>query len=308
MRRILTSLLVATVWIAAGSMAEATPIIQAGNLIRVGDLPGNTGGGEFQLNVVDTSNNVLWSFISFCLQRTQYIDYSNVFTVGGVNTYAKTDSPSNGGDANGLDPISDQTAYLYTMFSNGTLQGYNYFGSASSHAASADTLQYAFWMFEDELQMDPNNYYVQLANNAVTSGAWRGIGNVRVLNMTYANGVEARISSVSVRRPICKTRRFPNPRRWSFSARASSRWWRAGVALERSRTSRYSISRNVIRSLEPGGSYGPPGFFLWRPDRRLQRRGSGQQAFSEGRRGNAAELRGDAMTVTREPVVAAVHE
>ena len=191
MRRILTSLLVATVWIAAGSMAEATPIIQAGNLIRVGDLPGNTGGGEFQLNVVDTSNNVLWSFISFCLQRTQYIDYSNVFTVGGVNTYAKTDSPSNGGDANGLDPISDQTAYLYTMFSNGTLQGYNYFGSASSHAASADALQYAFWMFEDELQMDPNNYYVQLANNAVTSGAWHGIGNVRVLNMTYANGVEA---------------------------------------------------------------------------------------------------------------------
>lgn len=190
MRRILTSVLVATVWIGAGSMAEATPIIQAGNLIRVGDLPGNTGGGEFQLNVVDSSNNVLWSFISFCLQRTQYIDFSNVFTVGGVNTYAQTDSVANGGDpTTGQDPISQQTAYLYTMFSNGTLQGYNYTGGG--HAASADALQYAFWMFEQELPMDPNNYYVQLANNAIAQNLWHGIGNVRVLNMYYANGVEA---------------------------------------------------------------------------------------------------------------------
>ncbi len=77
------------------------------------------------------------------------------------------------------------------MFSNGSLQGYDYANTGVGRAASADTLQYAFWMFEQELPMDPNNYYVQLANNAVASNLWHGIGNVRVLNMTYANGVEA---------------------------------------------------------------------------------------------------------------------
>jgi hypothetical protein len=36
--------------------------------------------------------------------------------------------------------------------------------------------------------MDVNNPFVILANNAVTSGAWSGIGKVRVLNLSRGVG------------------------------------------------------------------------------------------------------------------------
>jgi hypothetical protein len=163
------------------SAAFAAPIVQAGDSITFADGPGTTGGGEF----VATVNNT-FSIITFCLQRTEYLDFSHTFHVDSVNPYTLTDPAVNGGDANGKDFISQQTAFLYTRFRAGTLAGYDYTGAG--HVASANALQTAFWMLEQELPMDANNPFVILANNAVNSGQWSGIGNVRVLNLSRGVG------------------------------------------------------------------------------------------------------------------------
>jgi hypothetical protein len=150
------------------------------------DGAGNTGGGEF---IMSSTTNAWQSFVTFCLQHTQYIDFWNVFHVDAVADGARTELPATGGDGTGKDPISAQTAFLYTQFRNGTLAGYDY--SGPNHAQSADLLQNAFWMLENEVPLDPSNAYVVLANAAVSSGAWKGIGGVRVLNLSYRGGGEA---------------------------------------------------------------------------------------------------------------------
>ncbi len=164
--------------------ALAGPVVVAGDSVKFADGPGTTGGGEFTLTVNDS-----WAFITFCLQRTEYVDYANTFHVDSVNPYTLTDPAANGGDALGRDHISQQTAFLYTMFRDGTLAGYSY-AAGPSRVSSANDLQRAFWMFEQELAMDASNPFVILANNAVDSGAWSGIGNVRVLNLSL-RGAEA---------------------------------------------------------------------------------------------------------------------
>jgi hypothetical protein len=167
---------------AAGGTAVAGPFVLAGDAVKFTDGPGTTGGGEFTVTVYDS-----WTFVTFCLQRTEYIDFSNTFTVDSVNPYTLTDPASNGGDALGRDFISEQTAFLYTKFREGTLAGYTY-GAGAAHVTSANLLQNAFWMFENELAMDLANPFVILANNAVSSGAWDGIGRVRVMNLSRGTG------------------------------------------------------------------------------------------------------------------------
>jgi hypothetical protein len=164
--------------------AQAGPVVVAGDSVKFADGPGTTGGGEFTVTV-----NNSWAFITFCLQRTEYVDFANTFHVDSVNPYTLTDPAANGGDAMGRDHISAQTAYLYTMFRDGALTGYSY-AAGPSRVSSANDLQRAFWMFEQELAMNATNPFVILANNAVNSGAWSGIGNVRVLNLSR-RGVEA---------------------------------------------------------------------------------------------------------------------
>jgi len=160
--------------------AGADPIA-VGDVVKFSDLPGNTGGGEFKLT--DVSNAAEW-IITFCLQKTEYMNFTNNFIVGSINTYTLTD-PNDKGGVNGMDPISSQTAWLYTQFTNQTLSNYDYTNTGTSvfasREASANALQHAFWGFENEETLDLNNYFVQLAMNNTPSDF--GIGNVAVLNM-----------------------------------------------------------------------------------------------------------------------------
>ena len=163
--------------LAGAAIADATPLT-AGDDIHVLDGPGNTGGGEFTI-VVDPTT----SFVSFCLQMTEYINFTSAFNVDAISTFAVSDPVLNGGDALDLyrDYLSEQTAFLYTQFRAGTLSDYSY--SGSNHQASANSLQYAIWMFEQEIPTIVSNPFVMLANTAVSSGTWSGLGNVRVMNL-----------------------------------------------------------------------------------------------------------------------------
>jgi len=160
--------------------AGAGPIV-VGDVVKFSDLPGNTGGGEFKLT--DISNAADW-IITFCMQKTEYMNFTNNFIVGSINTYTLTD-PNDRGGVNGQDPISSYTAWLYTQFTDGMLSKYDYNNTGNnvfgSHEASANALQHAFWGFEQEETLDLNNYYVQLALNNTPSNF--GIGDVQVLNM-----------------------------------------------------------------------------------------------------------------------------
>jgi hypothetical protein len=170
--------------LAGAAIADAAPLT-AGDYIHVLDGPGNTGGGEFTI-VVDPTT----SFVTFCLQMTEYINFTSAFKVDAISTFAVSDPVLNGGDPLDLyrDPLSQQTAFLYTQFRAGTLSDYSY--SGSNHQASANSLQYAIWMFEQEIPTIASNPYVMLANTAVSSGTWSGLGNVRVMNLSR-DGKEA---------------------------------------------------------------------------------------------------------------------
>jgi PEP-CTERM motif-containing protein len=162
--------------------ASADAVV-AGDLLKFGDLPGNTGGGEFKLTINSDPSN--W-FISFCLQKTEYMNFTSNFIVGSITGAAMTDPVANGGDAvTGADPISKQTAWLYTQFRTGSLSQYAYnnvaTGTFATQEASANALQHAFWGLEGEEAIDPNNFYVQLANQQNLTN-WDASG-VKVLNL-----------------------------------------------------------------------------------------------------------------------------
>jgi hypothetical protein len=81
------------------------------------------------------------------------------------------------------------TAYLYDHFINRTLTTpYDYVNEAN-RINDADAMQTAIWFIEQETS-DPLTgkalAFFQEAQNAVNSGAWKGLGNVRILNI-YTN-------------------------------------------------------------------------------------------------------------------------
>jgi hypothetical protein len=172
--------------IPAGAQADT---VAAGDYVKFGDRPGSPGG-EFLLTVYDTPGGpAIDQFITFCLQMTEYMNFTDTFKVGGVST-ATDDQPYG-------DPLDERTAYLYTNFRNGTLDGYT-LGSATS----ANLLQTAIWYFEGEnVGNQSGNIFVQAANNAVNSGAWSGLGNVRVLNIFYQDGRRAQDQLTTVPEP-----------------------------------------------------------------------------------------------------------
>jgi hypothetical protein len=174
---------VAITLFAGVNAAHASPLV-AGSDIHVSDGAGTTGGGEFLVAVIGDVE----TFISFCLQHTEYINFVNDFNVDAISTFVVSDPIANGGDVDGRDYLSAQTAFLYTRFREGTLSGYSY--SGTDHANSADMLQNAIWMFEQEIAMGSTNPFVILANNAIGTGAWSGIGNVRAMNLSL-DGTES---------------------------------------------------------------------------------------------------------------------
>jgi len=164
------------------SVAQAD-IIDAGDYVRFSDRPGSPGG-EFLLTVLDDGSNgpQIDQFVTFCLQMTEYMNFTDRFRVGAVSE-ATDDLPSS-------DPLDQRTAFLYTNFRNGTLENYN---NGPNNATSANLLQHAIWWFENEpgAGNQSDNYFVRLAQGAVDRGEWSGLGDVRVLNLLTANGQHA---------------------------------------------------------------------------------------------------------------------
>ncbi|HET9361134.1 MAG TPA: hypothetical protein VFO58_15395 [Vicinamibacterales bacterium] len=174
--RIRRALVLLPLLLVASATTYAGPIV-AGDTVVLTDGPGTTGGGEFNLFV----NGSTTSFVTFCLQRTEFISYNTPFRVGSVTNYAD--------DAAGNDPIESQTAWLYTQLRlNPNSIGYQH------NQTEANAFQTAIWYFENEITLTNAqklaNKYIVGANQAVANG-YSGIGNVRVVNLFYMNGKAA---------------------------------------------------------------------------------------------------------------------
>ncbi len=102
---------------------------------------------------------------TFCMERYERFRPGRSYYAV-VNTAATF----GGEGCGGYDPLDERTAYLYTMYMSG-----------DSSFQDELMLQKAIHYIEDEGGV--SNAYVAAAQDAVDSGLWSGIGNVRVANL-----------------------------------------------------------------------------------------------------------------------------
>jgi PEP-CTERM motif len=145
-------------------VSSADPI-QVGDLIKFTGTTGTLGGGAFQVD--NLSNGAGVDFETFCVQMTQYLDFSNTFRVDSISNYAD--------DASGHDPLSTATQWIFSSYRAGLLGGYN-----------VDEIQAAIWKLEGEWNTTIGNS--QSLINAAYAGVaqgWVNDGSVKVLNLFY---------------------------------------------------------------------------------------------------------------------------
>ena len=129
------------------------------------------GNGAFSGSIV-SGPGAGTSFVSFCLEKFETFNLNSNLFVKNVSTTTTT-----------ADPLSAETAWLFSQYSNNAV-GY----TATTNSKNL-SMQNAFWFLEGEITQSVLNAdtqaknWVTAAQTAVTSGAWSGVGNVRVLNL-----------------------------------------------------------------------------------------------------------------------------
>lgn len=158
---------------------------------------GNTGGGEFLITVLDDPIGIYDKtfnpqFVTFCLETNEYVSYNAQY-----NATISTGALRGGSGGSGgwdPDPLSPQSAYLYSLWIDGGI---------THNDGTANDLQNAIWYIEGETTS--SNYLVIQANSAVASGGswfntWGAdcIGDIRVMNLWNLDGSYAQDQFVRV--------------------------------------------------------------------------------------------------------------
>jgi PEP-CTERM motif len=176
----------------ASRVAQADSISVGDTITFAGPL-GNSGGSGI---VVTANEDPTTSYVSFCMQMSVGgpNDFSTTMLVAGISDYATNQPVDQGGDEQGRDFLTSQTAWLYTQFRLNGLTGFD--GSKSAY----DSLSWAIWQLQGEASIPQDdspesitplaNSFIALADDAVASG-YTGIGDVRVLNLVYQDGSDA---------------------------------------------------------------------------------------------------------------------
>lgn len=171
--------------IAAAGLALAAMVSAAG----AQSVTMNTGaysygqGGEFNATpsgfpYVPARLGLTPYFETFCLERSEQFSPGSTYSVT-IDTYA---SGGGGGAIAGQDPLDDRSAYLYSLFINGTLPGYDYSNMLGLRQANAGALQNVFWYIEEEVAtLDTPEAVAYYAISA--GGIGQGIDGVRVMNL-----------------------------------------------------------------------------------------------------------------------------
>jgi len=128
------------------------------------------------------------NFITFCMESDEIISQDIVYDF-------RYNTETVGNDEN--DPLDERTAYLYTLFSEGTLdEKFNEWSGSTFdfeylETLSGEVFQDALWQIEEEVGFDYRNQafseeLVAFADEGVSEGGeWfgKGIGRVRVANV-----------------------------------------------------------------------------------------------------------------------------
>ncbi len=133
-------------------------------------------GGEFEV-----TTDTLGSFVTFCMELQERIGIGNTYY------FTVSDASDEGGPPpNQTDPLDYKSAWLYLNYRNGKLDdlvpGYSY-----GDDSSADSLQEAFWIIEQEnLPSGAASTLAQELIDAATAGSsgWTDLHGVRVLVLT----------------------------------------------------------------------------------------------------------------------------
>lgn len=155
--------------LAFAAQAASAAGVGTGSELTLTDSYGTNSGGEFIANVL-AGPGAGDSFITFCVEHSETFTPGNNLYVKAVNTGAV-----NGGITNldngfagasapsaNFDPISYQTAYLFTQFNNNALSNYEFGTSGAAviaeHVKDATSLQRAFWFLEGERDAGTGNW------------------------------------------------------------------------------------------------------------------------------------------------------
>ena len=161
------------------TQAVAAPIVNivAGDFITLGDGPGSISG-EFYVDVLG-KGVVGTDFISFCLEKNEGIGaFGSPLKVGAVST-AAVHGGLGGGDP---DPISVQTAWIFTQFTLGTLSNYTH------TQAMANQLQQTIWYLENEVPLGAVGVQGLAWIAQANASGWTNVHSVHVLNMLKKDG------------------------------------------------------------------------------------------------------------------------
>lgn len=151
-------------------------------------------GGEFKLYPsvdLQAITAETGPYSSFCLEKSEHVSIGYPYDVV-LATEALYGGGNNGPTGpKGGDVLDPMTAYLYTQFRAGALDGYNYTPGAG-RVTSAGALQDVIWYIEDEAGKgwtDGDNSLQDKFYTAAVDAGWTNIGNVRVLNLYTAGHV-----------------------------------------------------------------------------------------------------------------------
>src|SRR5687768_3290049 len=126
--------------------AQASPLINTGDLVKIVSQASTPplGGGPFGIDGPDGGPALPADFMTFCLEM-------NEASIVGSSYYVQLSTVAENGGLGGgnPDPLSEQTAFLYSRYVAGLLDDVtsNAYGE---NQTSRDALQIAIWTLEQE--------------------------------------------------------------------------------------------------------------------------------------------------------------
>jgi hypothetical protein len=184
-------LLLVAVLVGAASAAQASPLINTGDLVKVVSQTSTISGGAFGIDGPDAGPQLPADFMTFCIEMNEVTAVNSSFYVK-LSTAAE-----DGGFAGGNpDPLSEKSAYLYSRFVSGLLDDatsgvYNDTNPLTKQV-SYDGLQLALWILEDEAVFVNSAYR---RNNGFPNGT--PIGDSAVWNMANTLVATANANAVA---------------------------------------------------------------------------------------------------------------
>jgi hypothetical protein len=172
--------------------------VMIGDQLKFGDGVGNPGG---IFHVTDLTRPLDPQFDTFCIELTEEVDFTNVFTVGNISFTTVM----------GGKTLTPYTSWLYYRFRKGTLASFN-----PNNANDANALQLALWKSIGYTQADITSHvgpaWYLTYNNLLGTKPWQndynndsvkaGVGSVRVINLLNFRHRNAQDQLILVPEPL----------------------------------------------------------------------------------------------------------